>query len=148
MKKNGKKIHIGNSIKRKPNWTATILVILILGIIYCYFGGDLTAYNQAARERAELAKQAEQSVLFETGLNMEEIDEKKQEINQKIQELKDGTDLGEYFAENDMTAEGRKTNAIVRTAIIASVSIFIAYVFLNVIRTFWWAATSRKREVS
>lgn len=139
-----KKIYIGNPIKRKPNWTATILVILILGVIYCYFGGDLLAYNQAALDRAELAKQAEQAVLFETGLDMSAIEEKKQEINQRIQNLNDSTDLGEYLAENDLTVEGRKTNTTVRIAITVGIIFFVAYFCLNFIRVFWWAASNKK----
>ena len=139
-----KKFHIGNPIKRKPNWTATILVILILGVIYCYFGGDLMAYNQAALDRAELAKQAEQAVLFETGLDMRAIEEKKQEINQRIQNLNDSTDLGEYLAENDLTVEGRKTNTKVRIAIMVGIIFFAVYVFINFIRVFWWESNKRK----
>ena len=142
--KSNKKIHISNPIKRKPNWTATILVIFILGVIYCYFGGDLGEYNQAAMDRAELAKQAEQAVLFETGLDMRAIEEKMQEINQRVQNLNDSTDLGEYFAENDLTVEGRKTNEMVRNLITVSVVALVAYVVLNFIRVFWWAASNRK----
>lgn len=145
---NNKKISIGNLIKRKPNWTATILVILILGIMYCYFGGDLSVYSQAARDRTELSEQAAMAVLYETGLDMKTIEEEMQGINQKIQKLSDSTDLGEYFAVNDLTTEGRKTNANIMTVTVAIIAIFVAYIILNFLRTFWWAANGRKKETN
>ena len=144
--KMSKKISIGNLIKRTPNWTATILVILIIGTVYCYFGGDLIDYRQAANDRTNLAEQAAEAVLYETGLNMNAIEEEMQNINQRIQRLSNSTDLGEYIAANDLTVEGRKTNANILNTTVAMIIILVTYFILNFVRMFWWFAFGRKRE--
>lgn len=146
-KMGNKRMSIGNLIKRKPNWTATILVILILGIIYCYFGGDLLTYGGAAKDRDNLAEQAAQAVLYETGVDMKTIEEEMQKINQRIQKLSNSTDLGEYFAANDLIAEGRKTNIVIMDAIVVMITIFATYIILNVFRTAWLLAKGRKKEI-
>ena len=140
------KTFISNLFGRKPNWTAVILAILILGVMYCYFGGDLMEYSQAVSDRTELARQAEQSILFETGMDMEAIEAKMQEINQRIQNLSQGTDLGELFASNDLTVEGRKANMVYRALALVILIFFSGYVLMNFIRTFWRAANNRKNE--
>ena len=132
----------GESAKRKktfwgkPNWVATLLVAVLLVVGCCYLGGDLILYHEACQERAVLAESAEKAILYRSGttpIDLGKVEEKAEEINNKVQTLADKTDLGEYFAANDLSAEGRDVNKVVLYTSFTIFAVGVMYVLMQVI---------------
>ena len=143
MKK--RNIKLSNPITRKPNWMAAFLVIVILAVVYCYFGNDLAVFNQANTDRNALADATAQQVMFNGELNMQAIQNEMDRINTSIQALEASTDLGEFFARNDLTAEGRQINTRVSFATSVMIVVMVLYLVLNFVRAIWWTARGMNR---
>ena len=145
IRKRNSNFRISNPITRKPNWMAMFLVVVILAVVYCYFGNDLVVFNQANTDRNALAEATAQQIMFNGELDMQSIQNEMDRINTSIQELEASTDLGEFFAINDLTAEGRQINTRVNNLAIAMIVILVMYLVLNFVRAIWWIARGMNR---
>lgn len=120
----------------KPNWFAALLVAVLLVGGWSYLGGDLSFYCMACHERAELAKRAENAILDAAGtthIDLGMVEAEADKVNHKIQTLADKTDLGEYFATNDLSTEGREVNKGVMYTIFAMFAAGAIYLLMQVI---------------
>lgn len=120
----------------KPNWVATLLVAVLLIGGWYYLGDDVSLFAEAYRERAALAEMAEDAVRYSAGtthIDLEKVKEEARAIEAKVQTLTDKTDIGEYFAANDLTDEGRDTNSMVLWGIFAIFAGGVMYLLTQVI---------------
>lgn len=150
--------------ERKTNWVAILMVaVLLVDILlgtallaggYYYLGGDLSTYYEACQERAVLAEGAEKEILYRgtstTPIDLGKMEEKAEEINNKVQTLADRTDLGEHLAENDLTAEGRDDNKVVMYSIFAMFVVGVIYLLmqLSIVVVFIAKACGKKKNNS
>lgn len=133
----------------KPNLVATLLVVVFMFGGWYYLWEDLSLYSEAWYERAVLAENAEQAILYSAGtasIDLDKMEEEAEAINEKIQTLADKTDIGEYFAANDLTAEGRDTNKIVACGIYAIFAAGVIYLMMQVIHVVVFIAKSCSKD--
>ena len=119
--------------KNTVNLTAIIFACVLL-VISCFWAEDVWYYQkEILKEREALADEVYQHVMDKEFIDAEAIEESAERIEEKLQVLMDGTDLGEMMAKNDQTTEGRSSNQLIALGVLASIVISGGVILWNVI---------------
>ena len=144
-----KKFKLKDLLQSKPNWVAILLMLVLLIGGMSHYSEDVFAYTGAMEARRELVKGVKQQILY--GVTREDfslscVEPTLQSIDQAVQNLGDETDLGEYFAKNDLTEKGRKVNAVAVNSIILSWWVEMLYLAVQFVRVVGWLDKGNKKH--
>jgi len=113
------------------NVLAVILAVIILfGIVYVW--EDMSLYHATMQLREDYAEQVVETIVKGTEIDPASEKSFNETIQENLQTLSESTDLGEYFAKNDLTSEGRVSNEMIMGAIIVLALFIAAVIIVNV----------------
>lgn len=125
----------------KPNWLAIFLMAVLLIGSMSHFSEDVFSYVGAREARRELANEVEEMIRYNVAredFDLSNVEHITDSIDQHVQNLSEDTDLGEYFAKNDLTEKGRKVNSLTVDSIILGWFVGMAYLAAQAVCVVNW----------